>query len=62
MTDRLLTADEVAAILSVPVTWVRRAARDGLIPSIPLPGRYVRFERADIDVWISAQKTNGGGS
>ena len=43
MMDRLLTADEVAALLSVPTTWVYRAARQGELPKLTL-GRYVRFD------------------
>ncbi len=58
MTDRLLTAQEVAAILNVPTSWVYRAARGQEIPSIAL-GRYVRFDRADITKWIAGQKTTG---
>ncbi len=56
MTDRLLTADEVAAVLSVPASWVYRAAREGVVPSVTL-GRYVRFDSADIARWIAGQKT-----
>jgi excisionase family DNA binding protein len=51
----LLTADDVAAILQVPRTWVYRAAREGLLPSVPC-GRYVRFHRDDIDAWINAHR------
>jgi len=34
--DRLLTADEVAAMLSVPVSWVRESTRSGAIPVVEL--------------------------
>jgi len=57
MTGRLRTADEVAMILSVPKTWVYRAAREGEIPSIRL-GRYVRFDAADISAWVATRKMN----
>ena len=56
--DRLLTAAEVAALLSVPTSWVYRAAREGEIPSVTL-GRYVRFVQADISRWIATRKTKG---
>jgi excisionase family DNA binding protein len=59
VTERLLTAEEVASTLAVPTSWVYRQAREGAIPSVQL-GRYVRFEASDIESWISAQKTNGG--
>jgi hypothetical protein len=32
MTERLLTADEVAELLSVPVSWVRESTRSGRSP------------------------------
>lgn len=54
---RLLTAEQVAEQLQVPKTWVYRAARDGLLPSVPL-GRYVRFDPDDLTAWIAAQRTS----
>ena len=58
MPHRLLTAVEVAALLSVPTTWVYRAAREGELPSVTL-GRYVRFDEADISEWVATRKANG---
>ena len=52
---RLLDAEEVAARLNVPVSWVHRAAREGRLPAIKL-GRYTRFDPADVDRWIATQK------
>jgi excisionase family DNA binding protein len=40
--EKLLTPAEVAGILSVDKSWVYRAARTGLLPSIRV-GRWVRF-------------------
>ena len=40
--DRLLTAAEVAELLSVPVSWVREHTRSGRIPHVQL-GHYVRY-------------------
>ena len=54
-TDRLLTAEEVAARLRVPLTWVYRAAREGSLPSVRC-GRYRRFDAADVARWIEEQK------
>lgn len=51
--DKLMKAEEVAARLSVPPTWVYAAARNRLIPSVQV-GRYVRFRRSDIEAWIEA--------
>lgn len=36
MTDRLLTADEVAELLAVPVSWVRESTRSGAMPHVEL--------------------------
>jgi len=47
----LRTADEVAARLRVPKSWVYRAAREGALPSIQC-GRYRRFDDRDVDRWI----------
>jgi len=41
----LLTPQEVAALLKVPLSWVYDAAEDGRLPKIKL-GRHLRF-RAD---------------
>ena len=56
--DRLLSADEVAELLNVPVRWVRDKTRDGTIPSVPL-GRYVRYDELDVVAWIDSCKSGG---
>lgn len=53
--DRLLEAHEVAEILNVPTSWVRSATRAGTLPAVRL-GRWVRYDRADLDHWIEEQK------
>jgi excisionase family DNA binding protein len=58
VSDRLLTATEIAELLSVPVSWVREHTRSGLVPHVPL-GRYVRYDRADVLAWVEAQKAGG---
>lgn len=55
--ERLLTPVEVAARLQVNVKWVYAAARRGDVPHLKL-GRYVRFDRDDIERWIVAQKSS----
>ncbi len=52
---KLLTALEVAGHLQVPKTWVYRAAREGLLPSVAC-GRYVRFHPDDLDEWVRKQR------
>ncbi|MGH3031462.1 MAG: helix-turn-helix domain-containing protein [Gaiellaceae bacterium] len=56
--DRLLTASEVADMLSVPERWVREHTRGGLIPHVRL-GRYVRYRREAILGWIDEQERVG---
>ena len=56
--DRLLDADEVAALFHVPVSWVRDHSRAGLIPHVKL-GKYVRFRREAVLAWIVEQEQGG---
>ncbi|MGH3031452.1 MAG: helix-turn-helix domain-containing protein [Gaiellaceae bacterium] len=58
MTDRLLTAAEVAELLAVPVTWVREHTRNGHLPAVQL-GRYWRYQREDVLAYVDEQ-TRGG--
>ena len=58
MTDRLLTAVEVAELLSVPERWVREHTRSGLIPHVRL-GRYIRYREEAIRGWIAEQERGG---
>ncbi len=53
MTERLLTADEVAELLAVPVSWVRESTRSGAMPHVEL-GRYRRYRREDVDAWLES--------
>lgn len=57
-TDRLLDANDVAAMLALPVRWVRQATRDGRLPHVKL-GRYRRYDREDVLAWVEAQKSGG---
>lgn len=55
MTDRLLNAAEVAALLSVPTSWVREQTRAGNLPHLAL-GRYKRYEREAVLAWLEGQR------
>jgi excisionase family DNA binding protein len=55
MTDRLLTAKQVADLLAVPESWVREATREGRIPHLRL-GRYRRYQPAAIDAWLAENR------
>jgi excisionase family DNA binding protein len=61
VTDRLpalLDAKVIAERLGVPETWVRESARSGAMPCVRL-GRYVRFDRADVEAWLEDCKRPG---
>jgi excisionase family DNA binding protein len=51
MSDSLLTADDVAFLLSVPRSWVYEQSRLGRIPTVTL-GRYRRYRREAIEEWV----------
>ena len=51
MTTSLITAGEVARLLSVPTTWIYEQSRLGRIPTVTL-GRYRRYRRDAIEAWI----------
>lgn len=53
MTDRLLTADDVAEMLGVPKSWVYAASRRGELPTVTL-GRYRRYRPEAIEEWLRA--------
>jgi excisionase family DNA binding protein len=55
VSDRLLTAREVAELLSVPVSWVRQESRADRIPHLRL-GRYVRYDREAVLAWLEQQQ------
>jgi excisionase family DNA binding protein len=54
-TDRLLTASEVAELLTVPESWVREATRHGHLPHLKL-GRYRRYQPTAIQAWLREQQ------
>jgi predicted ester cyclase len=47
LSGEVLTAEELAERWQVEVPWVYEKTRKGLIPKVPLPGKYVRF-RLDV--------------
>ena len=50
-----LTAKQAAAFLAVPESWVRAEARANRLPHIK-HGRYVLFDRADLEAFRDASK------
>jgi len=68
MSDPLLTADDVGALLGVGTDWIYSETRAGRIPHVKL-GRYRRYRRESIDAWLaeleagcSVSSTNRGGT
>lgn len=52
MKESLLTAEQVAAVLGVPRSWVYEQSRAGRIPTVTL-GRYRRYRREAIEAWVA---------
>jgi excisionase family DNA binding protein len=61
-TEPLMTVEQVADYLNVPVRTVYRWRLTGTGPRGARVGRYVRFRKVDVDAWFErqAQKENGG--
>jgi excisionase family DNA binding protein len=57
--DRLRTADEIADVLAVPLSWVREHTRSGAIPHVRL-GRYVRYSLPAVLAWAEGLAQGGG--
>ena len=53
--DRLLTAKEMAARLSVPESKIKSDARCGRIPRV-MVGRYVRFRPTEVEAALSPSR------
>jgi excisionase family DNA binding protein len=56
--QRLLTADDVAAILDVPRSLVYALVRRGELPAIRVGERYVRFRAEAIERWIEGREAS----
>lgn len=52
--EPVLDADQLAAVLSLPVSWIETAARDGRIPSLQA-GRWRRFKRSAVEAALSTK-------
>jgi excisionase family DNA binding protein len=62
---KLITAQEVAVILNVPLARVYELARTQTLPSVHLGSRQLRFDEARLHDWIesggvTATDHNGG--
>ena len=57
--DHLLTVQDVANLLHVPVSWVYGRTRQRCTERIPgfRLGKYWRFNRQDVTAWLAAKRT-----
>lgn len=53
--DKLLTTQELAEKLSVPITWIYSRTSNGQLPTIKL-GRYCMFREKDVEDFIEKMK------
>jgi excisionase family DNA binding protein len=51
--EPLIDADQLSAVLSVPVSWIEQKAREGKIPSHQF-GRWRRFRRSEVESAVRA--------
>jgi excisionase family DNA binding protein len=58
VTEQLLTAEQVAERLAVPVSWVRSSTRSGAIPHVQL-GRYQRYRWPEVEAWLETCSKKG---
>ncbi len=56
----LLTADEIARVLSVSRKTIYKLTENGTLPCIRI-GRAVRFDPADVEAFLQQAKQNGEG-
>ena len=59
--SNLLTVEEVAELLKVPISWVyERTRRRGLdrLPGFRL-GKYWRFDEGELRTWLERQRAGG---
>ncbi len=60
MTDRLLTAEDVAELIGMTPAYIYRLVRCDQIPHLRF-GRTVRFRSASIEEWLCEQEERGNG-
>jgi excisionase family DNA binding protein len=56
---RLLSPDELAAWLGVPVTWVYAKAASSDLPHYKL-GHYLRFDPREVNAYLGTQRRGPG--
>jgi excisionase family DNA binding protein len=56
----LLTAEQAAELLAVPVSFVRQETRADRIPYIPIGVRYKRYEADVLRAWWESRRRGPG--
>lgn len=59
--EPLLTPSQLAAYLGVPLATVYQWRSVGTGPQGFRVGRHTRYRREDIEAWIEARRSEGGG-
>lgn len=54
---RLISAEELAEQLQIPVTTLYQWRHRGVGPRSMRLGRFLRFDQRDVDRWLEAQKS-----
>ena len=60
--DRLLTPDELAAELQIPVATLYRWRSLGTGPAAFRLGRHLRYRRQEVERWLAGRSSASGGS
>ena len=61
MSGEILTAEQLAERWSVNKGWIYQKVREGQLPAIPLPGKYVRFRLDTIEAFERGAMDNHNG-
>ncbi|MCZ2850014.1 helix-turn-helix transcriptional regulator [Modestobacter sp. VKM Ac-2978] len=62
MADRLLSAQDVATYLGVPVQTLYQWRVRGIAPRAVKVGRHLRFHRSDLDAWVERHTDQQAGA
>lgn len=60
MSERLLTARELAELLDVSSETILRWTRRGELPAIKLPGGAIRYRAEVLEQWLDEHETGAG--
>lgn len=53
--EPLLDAEQLAAVLAIPSSWLEQKAREGVIPSLEF-GRWRRFKRSEVEAAVRGKR------